>query len=57
MGFGEYISMKQEMQYATQERKREEWEFEHYPEVRKFLVWFFGFCVFFSPTHPRCAKI
>ena len=34
MGFGEYMSMRQELQFARQERAREAWEYDNYPEVQ-----------------------
>lgn len=35
MGVGAYLSMKSEMEYYNQERKRESWEVEHFPEGEK----------------------
>lgn len=35
MGFGEYTSSKAEADLKQEERKREEWEFENYPEGEK----------------------
>ncbi|MBT3464068.1 hypothetical protein HN451_03705 [archaeon] len=32
MGVGNYISPKSELEYIRRERRREEWEIEHYPE-------------------------
>lgn len=35
MAIGDYLSTKAEMEYQQSERKREEWEVEHYPEGEK----------------------
>eukprot|EP00054_Salpingoeca_dolichothecata_P004781 m.31849 g.31849 ORF g.31849 m.31849 type:complete len:409 (-) comp14853_c0_seq2:123-1349(-) len=32
MGFGEFLSEQSEQQYTVSERRREEWEFDNYPE-------------------------
>lgn len=33
MGVGEYLSSKSEEEYTREERSREEWEFDNFPEV------------------------
>ncbi|MBA7501006.1 hypothetical protein ES704_03768 [subsurface metagenome] len=35
MGIGDYLSSKSEKEYQADERRREEWEVEHYPEGEK----------------------
>merc|ERR1712113_70586 len=35
MGFGDYLSSKAENDYIMQERKREQWEMENFPEAEK----------------------
>ena len=35
MGVGDYLSSKSEIEYQQDERKREEWEVEHFPEGEK----------------------
>ncbi len=35
MAFGDFLSTRAEQQYAAGERKREEWELEHYPDGEK----------------------
>ena len=55
MGFGEYLSMMSEQEYVKHERKREEWEFDHSPDVMNCAALSMGSFYFISVIHYLLA--